>query len=158
MHSTKSVDVVGTLCSPMKDWPTRSTHLVSWKMKITHQTSHCLQRGYFQRGLQCLMGMESKEEKKKREHQREGPVCVGSRPLAGSQTLWSNKRVVWQFRLLIIRQFIQALCLSWNEGWILFSIDFICHRQCHRSWKAHYFLVRNDILKDFVISLKKENQ
>lgn len=39
-----------------------STHLVRWKMRITHWTS---QGDHLQRGLQCLMGMECEDEKKR---------------------------------------------------------------------------------------------
>ena len=70
--SANRVDVVGTLCSPLKDWQLTPTQLVSLKMRITHQTSD---GHYLQKGLQCSMGIESEEEKKKK-HQGEGPICV----------------------------------------------------------------------------------
>ena len=76
--STSRVDTVGTLCSPLKDWPPTPIHLVSLKMRVTHQTSH---GNYPQKGLQCSMGMESEEEKKK-EHQGENPICAGQQTAA----------------------------------------------------------------------------
>ena len=53
-------------------------------------------------------------------------------------------RVVWQFQLLLIGQLAQAWPLSWNAGWVLCSIAFLCHRQYLCSWRVHYFFNKKE--------------
>lgn len=114
--SRNRVDVTRTLCSPIKDRP---PDLCTCELEDDHhwQTRH---GGYPQRHLQCSMGMEGEEEKKK-EHQGKGPICGGCRQLPGSQSLCSKKRVLWPFWLCFIGQFTQAWPLSWNGEWVLWS-------------------------------------
>lgn len=113
--------------------------------------------GLLPKSLQCSMGMES-EELKKKEHQGENPVFTGQQ-IAARVTNSGQRRVVWQFQLLFIRQLAQAWPLSWNGGWVLCSIAFLCHRQYLCSWRVHYFFNEKGIFWRILSYIfEKENQ
>lgn len=127
--------------SPMKAQLPRSTHLVSWKMRITHQASrgNCLQSS-----LRCSMGMEWGRENKGAPGTRPH-LCFTADSRQSRRLCGQRKRIVWQFQLLVIEQLSQAWPLSWNRGGVLCSIAFLCHRQYHCSWRVHYFSNENGI-------------
>lgn len=111
------------------------------KMRITHQTSH---GDYPRKGLWCSMGMESEEEKKK-EHQGESPICAGQQTAVRFINSVVKEESCGSFSSCSLGSLpSQAWPLSWNAGWVLCSIAFLCHRQYLCSWRVHYFFNKKE--------------
>lgn len=127
------VNVAGTLCSPVNDWP------FFHSFGKTEDEDHFLDKSRWSSPKRFTVldgnGIWGWE---KEEYHGESPTGLDSRQLPKSRTLRLKKsRVV--LSTLIRRAAHCVWTLSWHGSWLLCSIDFLCHRQYYCSWKVHYF-------------------
>lgn len=115
-----------------------STHLVRWKMRITHWTS---QGDHLHRGLECLIRMEYEDEKKRSTMEKAHLGWAAAS--CQSHELWFKKKKRERESCVAVNSHSQdsSLCVNSELTWELASLfhRFPMPRQYYCSWKVHYF-------------------